>query len=797
MLMQDVRFAARMLVKRRGFSAIAILTLALGIGASTAIFSVVHSVLLRPLPYPEADRILQLYETAKGGLSTLSPANFLDWKREARLFQSMAAYRPGSVTLTGGAEAERLPCAFVDADLFAVLRVPPLMGRALEAADTRVGAAPSVVLGHGLWLRRFGGDPNILGRTLTFDGVAHQVAGVMPRDVTFPDGVDLWLPLVVKESELTPNQRGAHYLRGVGRLRDGVALDAARDELRTIEHRLAAQYSAVEGYGAWAVPILEATVGGVRQALLMLLGAAGFVLLIACANVSTLLLANATTRRAEIAVRCALGASRRRIAQQLLVESVVLALMGGALGVLFAAWGVRGLDTVLPQDLPRGDGIGVNTMVLIFTIAVSTMTGIIFGIAPAVYASAADQLSAFLKDARRDGGAGGGGKRLRGVLVGAEIAMAVILLVGAGLAARSFARLTGVDPGFDARQTIALGLQLPDGRDASATARFYGQFVEALSANPDVRSAGAVSVPPLSGSGFGGTFSILDSQSDEERAMSVRAATAGYFETLRIPVIRGRGLTSDDRENTPRVAVLSAEAARRFWPGEDPIGQRIRIHVGVGPQETERVIVGIAGDVRAGSLAVSPGPLVYVPHAQYPTRGMTVFVRVAGDPAAAVPILRNELQRVDPSLAPTRIRAGETLVAASVAQPRFRTILLALFGAAALGLASIGLYGVTAFSVSQRRTELGLRMALGADPASVVRLVLRQGARPVAAGLVVGTAGAAVLSQVFSTMFFDVPRVDPLTFAGVPVVLISVAALACYLPARRAARLDPLAALRE
>ena len=796
MLTQDLRFAARMLVKRPGFSSIAILTLALGIGASTAIFSVVHSVLLRPLPYPEPDRILQLYETANGAVTTLSPPNSLDWKAQATTFDRIAAYRPDSVTLSGAAEAERFDAAYVGADLFAVLGVRPLIGRTLEAADEQPGNTPSVVLGHGLWLRRFGGDPAVLGRMLTFDGVVYQVAGVMPRGFTFPDGVDLWLPLVFTLDELTPSQRGAHYVRAVGRLRAGVDVDAARVELNGIEQRLAVQYSAVEGYGAWAEPILNATVGNVREPLLMLLGAVGFVLLIACANVSTLLIASATTRRPEIAVRCALGAARWRIARQLLVESVVLALAGGALGVLLAAWGVRALDAVLPQDLPRGDDIGVNAVVLLFTVSVSMATGVIFGIVPALYASSTANLSMFLKSAGRESGSASSGAGIRSVLVGAEIAMAVMLLVGAGLAVRSFVRLTGIEPGFDPRQTIAVGLALPDARDLAATARFYRQVVDAAAAQPDVLSAGAVSIPPLTRGGFSGTFSIPDRTDREELAMSVRAATAGYFETLRIPLVRGRLLTPGDHESSLRVAVLSAEAARRFWPGEDPVGQRIRIHVGVGTPEMARQIVGVVGDVRTRAIDVAPGPVVYVPHAQYPARGMTVFVRAA-DPAAVVPMLRAQLRLIDPDVAPTRIRAGEALLAASVSQPRFRTILLGLFAVVALTLAAVGLYGVTAFSVSQRRMELGLRMALGADPASVVRLVLRQGARPVAAGLVIGIVGAAALAQVFSTLFFDMPRVDPLTFAGVPVLLAGVAALASYIPARRAAGLDPLAALRE
>jgi predicted permease len=793
----ELRHAFRMLVKRPGLSLLAIVTLGLGIGATTSMFTVVHGVLLRPLPYPDAGRILQLFETADGGLTTLSPPNFLDWKTQARSFAAMAAYRPASVTLSGAGDAERVPAAFVEPELFGVLGVAAAIGRALETPDARPGTAATVVLGHGLWMRRFGGDPAVLGRTLTLDRVPRQVAGVMPPGFTFPDGVELWLPLTLTAGDLAPAQRGAHYLRGVGRLRPGVDAAAARDELNAIQKRIAAQHVSVAGYGAWAVPLLEATVSSVRRPLLMLFGAVGCVLLIGCANVATLLLAGATARRGEVAVRCALGAARWRIARQMLVESLALALGGGALGVLVAAWGVRALGALLPQSLPRTAGIGVDPMVLLFALAVSMLTGIIFGAAPAVHAAASTHLAPLLQDARRDALAGGRGRRAREAVVATEVALAVVLLVGAGLAVHSFARLTAIDPGFDASRSMALSLTLPDRDDPAAAARFFREYVEALAAHPEISSVGGVSLPPLSGSGFSGTFSILDGRRTEPLAMAVRAATPGYFETLRIPVSRGRGFTPQDTENAERVAVLGAEAARRFWPAEDPIGRRIRIHVGVGLPETERRIVGIAGDVRTGSLGAAPGPLVYVPHAQYPTRGMTVFARAPRGPEVAAAILREALRRADPHLAPTRMRSGDALVSSAAAQPRFQARLLGLFAAIALTLAAIGLYGVTAFAVAQRRAELGLRMALGADPPALVRLVIRQSARPVGAGLATGLLGAALVTRLFSTLFSSVRLLDPLTYTAVPVLLLMVVGLASYLPARRAARLDPLAALRE
>jgi putative ABC transport system permease protein len=798
MFSQDVRFAVRLLWKNPGFTAVAVLALGLGIGANTAIFSVVQAVLLRPLPYIAPDRIVELKETALGRLLTIAPPNYLDWKTQSRSFESMAAYNPATATLNGAGEPEQIDAAAVAADLFHVLGVTPLLGRGFLPDEERPGGPRAVVLGYGLWQRRFGGDPRILERSLTFDGVRHPVVGVMPRGFVFPETVALWFPRVLTEDDLKPAQRGAHYLNAIARLKPGVTVAQAYADLSSIEQRIAEQFpDKLEGYGVWVRPLYESVVGGVRRPLLMILGAVGFVLLIACANVSNLLLARATTRGSEIAVRVALGAGRFRIVRQLLAESVMLSLASGIIGVLLAAWGVRALSWVLPADLPRAESIDVNLFVLAFSVGVSVITGLLFGVAPAIYASTPD-VGAFLRDGRHDG-SGRGRRTLRSVFIASEVALSLVLLAGAGLALRSFARLSAVSPGFDPSGLLSVTVVTPEARypDAGVIARFYRTYVEELAAEPGVSAAGAVMIPPLAQDGFGGTFSIAGKVETNDRRMQVRPVTAGYLEALRIPLKRGRLLTPSDREGAQPVVVISEEAAKRYWPGEDPIGKRLRIHVSIGHKEPQREVVGVVGDVRIRSLDQPVAPVAYVPHAQYSAEQMTVFVRAAGDPVTLLPAIKSRLARIDPEIALTRVRTGDQIVGASVAQPRFRMVLLGLFAAIALVLAAIGLYGVMAFAVGQRQSELGLRMALGADAGDVLRLVLRQGLAPVAAGLVIGLLASGAFTQVMTGLLYEVEPFDPPTLAAVACLLALVATTACYLPARRATRIDPLSALRR
>ena len=800
MLFNDLRFAARVLRKNLGFTAVAVLTLALGVGANTAIFSVVHAVLLRTLPFPQPDRILELNETARGSMLTLSPPNLLDWKAQNTTFSAIAAYSESTTTLSGGSEPEQLDAAEVGAELFAILGVPPMYGRVFNAADEQRGGPRVVMLGYGLWQRRFGGDPSLVGGTLTFDGRPYQVIGIMPRGVTFPGEIDLWFPLRLMPEDISPNQRGAHYLSAVGRLKDGVTATQAIADLARIEAQITAQFSSVEGYGVWAQPLLDSMVGEVRRPLLMLLGAVGFVLLIACVNVSNLLLARASGRRTEIAVRSALGAGRIRIVRQLLAESLLLALVGGLCGIVLAAWGVRALDTLLPQDLPRAAGIAVNLPVLLFSAAVAVLTGLFFGVVPSLQASTSD-VSTFLREGRRDGGGSGGSRAFRNVLVATEVALAIVLLTGAGLAARSFDRLTRIDLGFNPQNVLSLTVtpSAPRYAEGAALVDLYRRYVDGMATQPGVKAAGAVMMPPLARGGFGGTFSIIGAPESDDLRMSVRAITHGYLEAAEIPVKRGRSFTAADTETAQPVAIISEEAARRYWPGKDPIGQRIRIHVGLrqgSGREGEREIVGVVGDVKLRQISGPASPAVYVPHSQYVADSMTVFIRTAGDPAAIAQIAKARLAEIDPSIAVTRLGPATQHVSSAVAQPRFRMVLLGAFAVMALVLAVVGLYGVLAYSVTRRQSEIGLRMALGADRSSVLRLILIQGLIPVFAGIVAGLAIAAVLTRTMRTLLYGVEPIDPITYTVVAVGLGVVAAVACYVPARRATRIDPLSALR-
>jgi putative ABC transport system permease protein len=797
MFSQDFRFALRMLVKHRGFTLTAVAILALGIGANTAIFSIVQAVLLRPLPFNQPDRIVRIFETNIRGAATVSPPNFVDWQIQNRTLEYMAAYNEAQMTLSGGAAPERIDAVFVGQAIFDVLGVQPLRGRGFADAEMRQGGPPAAILSHGLWQQRFGGDADALGKPLTIDAREHRIVGVMPPGFTFPDGIEVWLPLVLGEGDLRPGQRGAHYLNAIGRLKDGVSVAQAEADLAAIEQRLAAEYPQVQGWGIWLQPVIDSIIGEYRRPLWLLFGAVGFVLLIACANISNLLLARAAARRAEIGIRSALGAGRWRIVRQLLAESTILSLAGGAAGLILAVWMTRTMTPLLPDDVPRAAGIAIDPAVLLFTVLVSLVTGVLFGLTPALQATRDDLVSS-LKESRREG-AGGARSDVRKLLIAVEVALALVLLAGAGLALRSFDRLTGIDTGFDPGGTLAIDLVLPEASypDSATIVRFYRDYLQAMSTQPGVTSAGAVAIPPLARSGYGGTFTLIGRPEPlEEPRMAVRAATPGYLETVGIPLRRGRTITPADTETSAPVAVISEAAAKMYWPGEDPIGQRIRIHVSAASREGEREIVGVVGDIKAGRIESAAAPLVYLPHAQYPFEFMTVFVRTAGEPAALAPMVRAQLSALDPDLAIGDIRPGAALIADAVAQPRFRMVLLTFFAMAALTLAALGLYGVMAYAVSQRRHEIGLRIALGAAPGDVVGMVLRQGMVPVVAGMAAGLAGAAGLTHVMRGLLYGVEPFDPLTFVGVSLLLLAVAALACYVPSRRAAAVDPLIAMR-
>jgi len=795
---QDVRFALRTLRKSPGFTAAAVLAIALGIGANAAIFTVVKQVLLQPLPFDEPSRLIDVNEYAAERATAVSPPNFMDWRAQNRTLSGLTAYTDQVMTLSGGMEPTRVLAGLIEAEFFDVLRVRPQLGRPFIADDMRPGARAVVLLGHGLWQRGYGGDRAIVGRTIVLEGTPHEVVGVLPPGFEFPEGTELWTPLRFAPDDLTANQRGAHYLSAVGRLRDGVTVAQASADLDRIERDLVRQFpDKIDGYTVRAVPLLESMVGGVQRPLLILFGAVGFVLLIACVNVSNLLLARATTRTGEIAVRAALGAGRWRLLRQLLAESMILSVIGGAAGLLLGSWGVRALMSVAPADLPRSTAVNMDGTVLVFSLGLSVLAGLVFGTVPAIVGSRPD-LSVFLKDVRRDGGSAGGRRRLRGALVAAQVALALILLAGAGLALRSFNRLLQVDPGFQPARVLTYRISLPEGTypTRASNVQFYREYLERVRQVPGVVGAGAVHIPPVTRSGFGGTFTIggRPEGADEGNAQ-VRSTSPGYLETLKIPLRAGRTFDDRDSDAAAGVAILSETAARRFWPGENPIGRQIRIHVNERSRRW-REVVGVVGDVRTRGLELEPVPVIYVPHAQYGAESMTIVTRTSGDPMAVLPAMTGALRTLAPGVALSRAQTMDELIAANVAEPRFRSLLLSLFGVASLALAAVGLYGVVAFSVSQRRGELGLRIALGAEPSDVLRLVLREGMMPVAAGIAAGLAGAALLARVMQSLLFGMDALDPSTFAAVAMMLTVVALLACYLPARRALRVDPAATLR-
>ena len=798
MIRQDVVFALRMLRKAPAFTAAAVFAMALGIGANTAIFTVVKRVLLQPLPYSDPSRIVDVSETHQGRVTSVSPPNFADWRAQNRTLDAIGIYTDTVLTLAGGAEPLRVSAAMIDAAVLPVLGVTPAVGRAFTEDDTRVGARRVVMLGHGIWQRVYGGRPGIAGQTITLEGRPFEVVGVMPAGFDFPGEAELWVPFTLTPQDLADSQRGAHYVSAVGRLRPGVSIDQARQDLDAIEQAIARQHpDKLAGYGVAVAPLLDSMVEGVQRPLLILFGAVGFVLLIACVNVSNLLLARATTRTGEIAVRSALGAGRWRLVRQLLAESVVLALAGGAAGLLLGSWGVRALMAVAPPDLPRAAAVSMDASILVFSLVLALLAGVVFGTAPAIVASRPD-LTAFLKDVRRDGATAGGRGRLRAALVAAQVALALVLLAGAGLAARSFDRLLHVDPGFQAAGVLTFRITLPEATypTAASQTQFFRDYVERIQQHPGIAAAGGVSMAPVTRAGFGGSFTIYGRPAGgDEGNAQIRAVTPGYMEALRIPLRAGRLIEPRDSESAARVALISETAARRFWPGENPVGKQLRLHINE-PSRLPREIIGIVGDVRTRGLELDPVPVVYVPHAQYFADSMTIMARTSGDPMQALPQLKSILKSIAPGVALSRARTLDAAVAANVAEPRFRTLLLSIFAIVSLALAAVGLYGVVAFSVNQRRAELGLRIALGADPSSVLRLVLREGMAPVAAGILIGLGGAAVLARVMKTLLFNVDTLDPLTFGSVAVTLAAVAFAACYVPARRATTVDPATALR-
>ncbi|HXW03888.1 MAG TPA: ADOP family duplicated permease [Vicinamibacterales bacterium] len=793
-LLHDARFAVRQYASTPGFTLVALLTLALGIGANTAIFSVVDGVLLRPLPYPEPERLVLVNEIVpQYGSFSVAPANFLDWRRQNTSFERIATFTSSSATLIEGDTPERVVNATVSWDLFDLLRVRPVLGRTFAAGEDAPMKNQVVILSHGMWQRRFGGDPGIVGRQLSLNGTPYEVIGVMPAGFTFPSrDVEYWVPIALDTAQPT---RGGHYLAVIARLKEGVALQQARAEMKTIAERLAIEHPDTNrDESAEIIALHDAAVGRVRPALLTLLAAVGVVVLIACANMANLLLVRGSGRGREIAIRTALGAGRRRIALQMLAESVVLAVAGGALGLLLAYLAIPTIQTLGTDSVPRVQDVAIDGRVLAFTLVLCLVTGIVFGVVPAWQASRAS-----VSDVMKEGGrssTGSGGRWLRNALVTAEVALSLVLLVGASLLLRSFDRLTQVDPGFRAEGVLSFRVSLPPTaypEDAHRQA-FFGQLLERLRALPGVMASGMIQSLPIRGD-YVLSFTVQGrpTQPGKDPSANYRVVSPGSFEALGIPVRLGRAFTDRDAAGGPLVAMVDEAFVRRHFPGEDPIGRGIDIGNGTdGFYE----IVGVVGDVRYGGLDARANPTMYVPYEQDVFSTMWVVTRTAGNPRDLQGPVRGVVKDLDRGLPAYQMSALSDIVSNSLAERRFSMFLLGLFALVALFLSAVGLYGVISYSVSQRTQEIGLRLAIGAPRGHLLGMVIGQGMRLVVTGIIVGLAGAVALARSVSSLLFEVTPFDPPSYAATALVLVSVAALACYVPARRATRVDPIVALR-
>lgn len=803
-LWQDLRCGARMLRKNAAFTAIAVLTLALGIGANTAIFSVIHAVLLSPLPYNDPDRIVLVIESnpSRGFPQfSVSPPNYIDWKKDSTSFEQITSIARGDFNYTGGAEPQRLSGARVGSSFFAVMGATPGIGRTFLPEDDVVGKASVVVLSYGLWTRRFGGDPQIIGKSLTLDGHSYRVVGVMQSGFQFPRGVDLWLPSEFDADALGPGARGAHYLRVMARLKPNIGIDKAQIEMVGISKRLEQLYPRTNaGWSSRLLSLNEATVANVRPTLLVLFGAVGFLLLIACANVANLLLARATARQREIAIRFSLGASRWRIARQLLTESILLSGIATAAGLLLAEWVIRALRTLPPSNLPRAASIGLDLPVLIFAAGVAVLTGLLFGFAPALQITRGAPAES-LKEGGRSSSAGRHG--VRSALVVLETTLALVLLVGSGLLLKSFLRLQTVDPGFQYKNVVTTDIALPESKYSTEAQKiqFFDQLLEGIQSAPGIKEVAASSGNPMEGSNLSFAFATKDLQAlspVDQPSAGYYVVSANYFHTLHIPLLVGRYFAKEDSAGRPRVAIISQSVAQRFFHDKNPIGQMIAIGVGAPRPEGPlwREIVGVVGDIKDDGLGEAPTMTVYEPYTQMAWSDMNLFVRSDGDAAQVAATVRSQVASVDKDQPVGDISTGEQFMAEAVAQPQLRTMLLSLFAGLALVLASLGIYGVMSNTVAQRTHEIGVRMALGAGRSSVLRLVLNSGMRLTLLGIALGTAGAFALTRVMKTFLFHVTPTDPATFVEVALFLFLVALLASYIPARRATRVDPVIALR-
>jgi putative ABC transport system permease protein len=804
-LFKDIAYATRILRRSPGFTLTAVVTLALGIGANTAIFSVVNATLLRPLPFPHPERIVAIQNQYKAvGLDSASAsvADYIDYRQQRHLFSEVAAVDTGDFNLTGVDRPERLQCGTATSGLFTVLGVQPLLGRVFTYDEDRPGRNQVVLLTEGLWKRRFGGDPGVLGRTIHLNDKPYTVVGVVPAILQWMAPLDAWVPTAFTPEQMSPVHRGDEFLFVLARLQPGVSIDRARAGMATFGRGLAKSfpnfYPASSGWAIRVDSLNDLLVGDVRGALLVLLAAVGFVLLIACANVANLLLARATGRMRELSIRAALGAAKWRIARQLLTESVMLGLLGGAAGVLLGSWGVSFLVRGGPQELPRLDEVSIDGRVLAFTAAIALITGLLFGLAPVMQVARGN-----LHDLLKLGARGTAGSlrrhRTRNTLVVVEVAISLVLLVAAGLLLRSFASLQKVDPGFRAQNVLTFGVSLPPAHYSTQaqTSGFFHALLERVATLPAVTNAGAVNPLPFSGSNSSGSFNIEGydvPQGGLAPHADQRTVSPDYFKAMEIPLRRGRLVADSDREGAPLAVVIDEALAQQYWKNQDPIGRHLRPSRG-GPWAT---VVGIVGHVQHNALDNKQRKATfYWSYLQAPAQSLQFVVHTAGDPMLLVKSIQRELSSLDKDVPIFDVKTMDRRIAASLANRRFAAWLLAAFSFIAMLLAAVGLYGVMAQTVLQRSREIGVRMALGAQAGDVLRMLLRQGAVLIAGGLIAGTVAALGLTSLMKSLLFAVKPTDPLTFVTVAALLLAVALAATYLPARRATRLDPVTTLRD
>ena len=807
-LLRDARHGLRSLVQRPGFTVVTVLTLALGIGANTALFSVVNTVMLRDLPYSEPDRLAIVWEanqTRGKDRNVVGPSTYLAWRDEARSFEQLAAFVAFRTNLTGVEQPEELIVQAATPNFFDLLGVSPARGRGFEEADAVEGAPDVVVLSHELWQRRFGGDPGIVGKTVELNSEPQTVVGIMPPDfqLTLTEGsladgrAELYMPMGFTEAQRTPRGR---YLTVIGRLAPSATVESATAEMEALTRRLEERFP--DFYKAWSasvVPLKEQIVGGVRTPLLVLLGAVAFVLLVACANVANLLLMRSTARRKELAVRSALGASRWRIARQLLTESVLLAGIGGLLGLAVAFWGVDLLLAMRPSDMIVLSDVGIDLRVLAFTLGISVATGLVFGVVPAFQASRSDVNDA-LKEGGRHATTERGGLPMRHAFVVSEVALALVLLVGAGLLLRSFATLQSVDPGFSPENLLTFRLQVTNAKypEDPQQLAFFDEVVERIETVPGVRSASAISFLPFAGLGSATSYILPDRPSDaaggERPTCDVSVVREDFFETMGIPLLAGRTFAAHEFDTPTNVIVVSETLARQAWPNEDPIGKQIVVHM--RQEESPSTVIGVVRDIHRAGLDVEPKATVYWPHPEIVYNAMTVVARTDGDPLSVVSGIDRVVKSMDADIPLADVQPMTARLGESLSQARFTTFLLAIFAGVAFLLAVVGIYGVLAYSVVQRTQEIAIRSALGAQRGDILRMVVRQGMTLAAAGVAIGVAAALAMNRFVESLLFSVSATDAATYVIVALVFLGVALLACLIPGRRATNVHPAEALR-